>query len=89
MLLRIGCGDHALDVIVTLIRDDGLCVVILCFLYRLDDGLHIYVLTSTNHLMTNLVIPLEKLHCKESLLALWYVGCNLLLDLKDGIHHVR
>ena len=86
MLLRVRSGDHVLDVAVTLVGDDGLGVVILCFLDRSDDGLDVDVLAGTDHLVADLIITLEEFDREETLLALWNVCSDLLLDLKDRIH---
>ena len=86
MLLRICRSDHVLDVVVTLVGDDGLGVVILRLLDRGDDGLDVDVLAGTDHLVADLIIPLEELDREEALLALRNVRGDLLLDLEDGIH---
>ena len=88
MLLRVCCSDHVLDVVVTLVGDDGLGIVILRLLNRGDDGLDVDVLAGTDHLVADLIIPLEELDREEALLALRNVRGDLLLDLEDRIHHV-
>ena len=87
MLLRVRRGDHVLNVGITLVRDDGLGVVILCLLNSRDDGLNIHVLAGTDHLVADLVITLEELDGEEALLALRNIRGDLLLDLEDRIHH--